>query len=95
MTETQEFPAFMSRLLDSWARRVGEGDTYDLRELVDWRADVDAAIADAVAIGRDDGAGWSWAEIGDALGISRQAAQQRWSDWASNRTVSQSTSHNG
>ena len=38
--------------------------------------EIDAAIAEAVKAlrGRD----YSWAEIGSRLGISRQAAQQRW-----------------
>ena len=37
---------------------------------------LDATIAEAVAGLR--GCGYSWAEIGSRLGISRQAAQQRW-----------------
>lgn len=39
--------------------------------------DIDDAIALAVSGLR--GAGYSWAEIGSRLGITRQAAQQRWS----------------
>ena len=38
--------------------------------------ELDAAIAEAVKGLR--GCGYSWAEIGSRLGITRQAAQQRW-----------------
>ena len=39
-------------------------------------AEIDDAIAQAVTGLR--GFGYSWAEIGSRLGITRQAAQQRW-----------------
>jgi hypothetical protein len=39
-------------------------------------AEIDTAIAQAVTGLR--GFGYSWAEIGSRLGITRQAAQQRW-----------------
>jgi len=39
-------------------------------------AEIDTAIAQAVTGLR--GSGYSWAEIGSRLGITRQAAQQRW-----------------
>ena len=39
-------------------------------------AEIDTAIAQAVHGLR--GSGYSWAEIGSRLGITRQAAQQRW-----------------
>lgn len=35
----------------------------------------EGALAEAVAEARDDGA--TWAEVGRVLGVSRQAAQQR------------------
>jgi hypothetical protein len=38
--------------------------------------DINDGIAQAVSGLRD--AGYSWAEIGSRLGITRQAAQQRW-----------------
>ena len=38
--------------------------------------EIDTAIAEAVKGLR--GCGYSWAEIGARLGITRQAAQQRW-----------------
>ena len=39
-------------------------------------AEIDTAIGQAVTGLR--GFGYSWAEIGSRLGITRQAAQQRW-----------------
>ena len=39
-------------------------------------AEIDTAIGQAVTGLR--GYGYSWAEIGSRLGITRQAAQQRW-----------------
>ena len=38
--------------------------------------EIDAAIAEAVKGPR--ACGYSWAEIGSRLGVTRQAAQQRW-----------------
>lgn len=76
--ETSEFPAFMRRLLRAWSRRVGEADTYDLAELVAFRDELDAAIEDAIYAGREGLSPWSWTDIADAVGISRQAARQRW-----------------
>jgi hypothetical protein len=38
--------------------------------------EIDSAISEAVTGLR--GFGYSWAEIGSRLGITRQAAQQRW-----------------
>ncbi|EIC09114.1 hypothetical protein OR221_0822 [Microbacterium laevaniformans OR221] len=38
-------------------------------------ADIEADISKFVLIARDNGA--SWADVGQALGITRQAAQQR------------------
>lgn len=46
-----------------------------------------AAEVRRLAFGISDGAvavlraaGWTWAEVGDVLGVSRQAVQQRWGD---------------
>lgn len=77
MTETSEFPEMMGRLLGAWARRVAEADTYDLREMVEVLGIGAAPVKRAVALNREQERAWSWGEIGDALGITRQAAQQR------------------
>ena len=57
-------------------RSVGDGDIEALALLVDLSEEIDAAMAEAVKGPR--ARGYSWAEIGYWLGITRQAAQQRW-----------------
>ena len=44
--------------------------------MTDLADEIDSAIGQAVTGLR--GFGYSWAEIGSRLGITRQAAQQRW-----------------
>lgn len=75
--ETPEYLAMLRRLMKAAARRVGDADDVDLAELVELRAHLDQVIAEAVTIQRTS-LGRSWAEIGRALGISRQAAQQHY-----------------
>lgn len=77
MTETSDFPAFIGRMLRAWTRRVAAADTYDLREMADVLGRNASPVWEAVRLNRDtQPTPWSWAEIGDALGITRQAAQQ-------------------
>lgn len=76
--ENMDYTAFIRRALEAHGRRVAEGDPADLADLVALRAALDAAIATAVAGLRAGSGAYSWADIGDALGISRQAAMQRW-----------------
>ena len=74
--ENGEYAAFARRVLRAYARRVATGDIDALTHMTDLSADVDAAIGQAVTGLR--GFGYSWADIGTRLGITRQAAQQRW-----------------
>ena len=74
--ENDEYAAFVRRILRAYARRVGDGDVEALVLLVDLAEEVDAAMVEAVKGLRAHG--FSWAEIGSRLGITRQAAQQRW-----------------
>ena len=58
---------------------AGVNDTLDtdaLRSLVALREAVEATIADAVAYLRDEE--YSWSEIADGLGVSKQAAAKRY-----------------
>lgn len=71
-----EFVAFARRILRACSRRMAAADPEDLADLIALRAEVDEAIARAVASVHEGGA--SWAEIGRALGTTRQAAQQRY-----------------
>jgi len=60
----------------TYSRRVGDGDVEALALMLGLAEDIDAAIAVAVKGLRERG--YSWAEIGSRLGITRQAAHQRW-----------------
>jgi len=74
--ENDEFPASTRRVLSAYTRRVAIGDIDALTHLTELSADIDTAIGQAVTSLRD--LGYSWADIGAKLGITRQAAQQRW-----------------
>jgi hypothetical protein len=76
VVENDEYAAFVRRAVAAYARRVASGDVEALRDLVGLSDHLDTALVDAVKGLR--GFGYSWAEIGTRLGISRQAAQQRW-----------------
>lgn len=79
IVETAEYGQMMRRMLKAYRRRIAQpghaGDIAELASLAAMAADVDAAITQAVAGLRDD---YSWADIGAALGITRQAAYQRY-----------------
>ncbi|RZU73470.1 hypothetical protein EV384_1875 [Micromonospora kangleipakensis] len=76
VVENDEFAAFARRIIRAHGRRVATGDVEALRDLVALSTNLDDAIGDAVIGLR--AFGYSWAEIGQRLGITRQAAQQRW-----------------
>ena len=74
--ENDEYAAFVRRILQAYSRRVGDGDVEALALMPGLAEEIDTAIAEAVKELRTHG--YSWAEIGSRLGITRQAAQQRW-----------------
>jgi hypothetical protein len=74
--ENDEYAAFARRILRAYSRRIGQGDIDALADMADLAAEIDTAIGQAVKGLRERG--YSWAEIGLRLGITRQAAQQRW-----------------
>jgi len=77
--ENPAFAAFAQRILRAYARRVGEhADIEALADLVALSSVIDDAITDAVRGLRQASPPYSWAHIGRVLGISKQAAQQRW-----------------
>jgi hypothetical protein len=76
--ENDDYAAFARRVLAAYARRVADGDVEALTLMTDLADEIDATIGQAVTGLR--GSGYSWAEIGSRLGITRQAAQQRWGD---------------
>jgi predicted transcriptional regulator len=76
VVENDEFAAFARRVIRAYARRVASGDIEALATMATLSTDLDNAIAEAVSGLRSFG--YSWAEIARPLGITRQAAQQRW-----------------
>ena len=76
VTENTEYAAFARRILRAYSRRIATGDIESLPHLIGLADDIDDAIQRAVSGLRI--AGYSWAEIGARLSITRQAAQQRW-----------------
>jgi hypothetical protein len=76
LVENDEHAAFVSRVIRSYSRRVGDGDVEALALMIDLAAEIDTSIAEAVT--RLRACGYSWTEISSRLGITRQAAQQRW-----------------
>jgi predicted transcriptional regulator len=58
------------------AKRVAAGDVDALADMAGLATELDEAIAQAVIGLRE--AGYSWAEIAARLGVTPQAAQQRW-----------------
>jgi hypothetical protein len=76
LVENDDYAAFARRILRAYARRVAMGDVEALTLMLGLSAEIDTAIGQAVTGLR--AFGYSWAEIGSRLGITRQAAQQRW-----------------
>ncbi|MBQ1062278.1 hypothetical protein [Micromonospora sp. C41] len=76
VVENDAFAAFARRIIRAHGRRVAAGDVEALRDLVALSTNIDEAIGEAVVGLR--AFGYSWSEIGTRLGISKQAAQQRW-----------------
>ena len=74
--ENDEYSAFIRRILRAYSRRVGDGDVEALALMLGLADEIDTAITEAVKGLR--ACGYSWNEISSRLGITRQAAQQRW-----------------
>jgi hypothetical protein len=76
LVENDSYAAFAHRVLAAYARRIATGDIESLPLLTALAADVDAAIGQAIT--GLHAFGYSWADIAARLGVTRQAAQQRW-----------------
>ena len=76
VVENDQYAAFAHRVVRAYARRVGAGDVEALAPMLDLSRSLDQAISTAVIGLREFG--YSWAEIAARLGVTRQAAQQRW-----------------
>jgi len=78
--ENAKFDAFVRRILRAYGRRVAAGDIEALRSLAVLSSEVDAITRLAVAGLKNKPHSYSWSEIADRLGTSRQAAQMRYGD---------------
>lgn len=76
VVENDEYAAFARRIMRAYGRRVATGDVEALADLIALGREVESATDEAVAGLRSYG--YSWAEIASRLGVSRQAAQQKW-----------------
>ena len=74
--KNDEYGEFIRRILRACSRRVAGGDIEALALMTGLAGELDNVIGQAVNGLRAQG--YSWAEIGARLGISRQAVQQRW-----------------
>lgn len=77
MTDIEEYTAFVGRILRATERRVSNGDIEGLRALAGLRSELDQAIQESVTRLRGEPWNYSWADVGRALGIRRQSAQER------------------
>ena len=78
VVENDEYAAFLRRVIAAYSRRVAAGDI----EAITTMANLADHLEDATrqAISALNAFGYSWADIGMRLGITRQGAQQRWGD---------------
>jgi aspartate aminotransferase-like enzyme len=76
VVENDEYAAFTRRVLRAHGRRIATGDIEGLAALMELADQIDQAVHTAVAGLR--AFGYSWADIAARLGVSKQAAQQRW-----------------
>jgi hypothetical protein len=74
--ENHDYAAFTRRVLRAHARRIADGDVEGLIQLIALERELAQAIHTAITGLRN--MGYSWADIAMRLGITRQAAQQRW-----------------
>lgn len=75
--ETTEYAAMIGRLVKAYGRRVGDADIEDLAEMFAMRKLFDDAVQQAVD-GQRERLGRSWADIAQASGTTRQAAQMKY-----------------
>jgi hypothetical protein len=76
VVENDDYAAFTHRIITAHGRRIAQGDIEGLTALAEITTSLDAALSAAVRGLRT--AGYSWTDIAARLGITRQAAQQRW-----------------
>ena len=76
VVENDEYAAFLRRAIRAFGRRIAAGDIDALGDAALLSRQLDITIKTAITGLRQRG--YSWADIGLQLGVTRQAAQQRW-----------------
>jgi ribosomal protein S20 len=76
VVENDEYASFLRRAIRAFGRRIAAGDIDALADVAFLSAQLDQTIKDSVTGLRERG--YSWADIGRQLGVTKQAAQQRW-----------------
>jgi hypothetical protein len=74
--ENHDYAAFSRRVIRAQARRIAAGDVEEFAQLLGLERELQCAIQTAVNGLRAQG--YSWADIALRIGITRQAAHQRW-----------------
>ena len=74
--ENDAYLVFVARVIAAAGKRVATGDVDALPDLARLTHTLDAALLTAVSGLREFG--YSWEQIATRLGVTRQAAQQRW-----------------
>lgn len=76
VVENDDFAAFARRVIRAFSKRIANGDIDALADIAFMSGQIDQAIKDAVTGLRQRG--YSWTDIGLQLGVTKQAAQQRY-----------------
>ncbi len=76
VTENDDYAAFIRRAIRAYTARIAIGDIDAITTMAAIATDFDTALGQAITGLR--GQGYSWAEVAARLGVTRQAAQQRW-----------------
>jgi hypothetical protein len=74
--ENDAYLVFVARIITAAGKRIATGDVEALPDLAQLAQELDAALITAVTGLREFG--YSWEQIASRLGVTRQAAQQRW-----------------
>jgi len=76
VVENDEYAAFLRRVIRAYSRRIATGDIEALTGMAEIATEIDTAMREAIT-GLRTRHGYSWADIAARLGVTRQAAQQR------------------
>lgn len=87
LREPTDIHAFLRRMIAAQGRRVADADPVDLADLHSLHAVLDEAEEIAVAGMRRRGV--SWTDIGDAVGMRKQSAHQRWGHLSPKEDIAQ------